>query len=108
MAEVLKHLLLPPSSEPAHDDRSRSRSYWDLALRHNPGEYHSFVRYLHSRGMIEFHRSCDQQVGIFFVRKKSGSLRFVGDARSTNSRFCDPALYSVSIDGRRCGVRVPD
>ena len=69
VAEARKHLLLPPSSEPEHDDRSRSRSYWDPALRHNPGEYHSFVRDLHPRGMIEFHRSCDQQVGVFFVHK---------------------------------------
>ena len=40
--------------------------------------------------MIKFHGSCDHQVCNFFVRKKSGALRLVVDARSTNSRFCDP------------------
>eukprot|EP00972_Heterocapsa_arctica_P010942 1603627-Heterocapsa_arctica.AAC.1 len=48
------------------------------------------ARDLYSQGMVAFHRSCDVQVVIFSVRKKSGALRLVVDAREANERLRRP------------------
>ncbi|MBM3946543.1 MAG: hypothetical protein FJ315_03970, partial [SAR202 cluster bacterium] len=50
----------------------------------------TFVQELLRRDMITFRGSIKEQVGVFFVLKKSGRLRMVIDARRTNARMVAP------------------
>ena len=45
---------------------------------------------MHDRGLLHWHSRVKEQVGLFIVLKKNGSLRFIADARRTNSRFGRP------------------
>ena len=71
--------------------------YWDRTLRSNRRKYTRFIRALHRRGLIRFldPQRVRGRVGVFFVRKKSGALRLIIDARDTNMRFCSPPSVSL-------------
>ena len=59
-------------------------------MKHSADAYHEFVGSLFKRDMIEFKLFRKEEVGAFFVRKKSGKLRLVIDARHLNSRLVSP------------------
>ena len=82
------------------------------------GHYHTFFRYLARRGLVLFTRRKLGGVTVFFVRKKTGQLRMIIDARVVYTYFkrsppvhgCSPEIladlecvaddvvYSATID----------
>ena len=65
------------------------RAYSDPLLR-DRRYYARLVRHLASRGLIEFRRTCVEQVGLFSVWKKSGKVRLIVDCRLSNAHFGEP------------------
>lgn len=65
------------------------RCYTDPGLR-DPRRYAAVVRKLRDSGMIRFATRCRERVGVFGVRKKSGSVRLILDARRSNCWFGPP------------------
>ena len=68
-----------------------------------------FLKLLFKCGLIGFNKSSQvlSEVGIFFVRKKSGKLRLILDCRRTNQYFRTPPSGSTTGLGALSGVRVP-
>ncbi|CAK0864825.1 unnamed protein product, partial [Prorocentrum cordatum] len=108
IARRLKELLLPQQlgMERIKEVGPR-RLYADPALR-NPRLYRMVARRLMSAGLVDFSSSAECYVGMFFVRKKNGSLRMILDGRHASLRFApaDPvelatgsAFAQISVDG---------
>eukprot|EP00971_Amphidinium_carterae_P339742 6477718-Amphidinium_carterae.1 len=57
--------------------------------------YAEFVRMLHSRSLVSFHRVPRGRVGVFGVAKKSGKVRLVLDCRRVNGLFRAPPYTSL-------------
>ena len=81
--------------EMMHDENSYARrvesegkilSYTDPKLR-NDSEYLGFIRMLYDESLISFTTTPREFSGIFFVKKKDGSQRFICDCRAANQRF---------------------
>lgn len=83
--------------------------YCDPALFSSELKYSKFLLRLKGAGMLRFKvaRGKKGDVGIFFVRKKDGSLRLIFDTRALNCRFQKPpkirlpstsAFSSVEVD----------
>lgn len=70
--------------------------YVDPSIRHCPRKYAEFCRMLHQRGLVEFHTSFKQQVGVFTVWKKNGKQRLVIDARLANLHFDQPEKVELA------------
>lgn len=66
------------------------RPYWDETLRRDRATYLAFARELLLRKMVSLRRARRHAAGIFFVRKNSGRLRMVVDARVTNQALHRP------------------
>ena len=78
---------------PGGDDGSVDiQPYIDPILKHNKKEYAGFLKELQLRNMIKFKRvdGYGSQLGIFFVKKKSGQLRLIFDTRKLNQQFIEP------------------
>ena len=90
-----ENVLLPEAASERLEQAPHS-PYVDSQLRHNRKSYSAFVRRLAAAGMIEFRRSCVETVGLFFVRKKSGKLRLVFDARRSNCWFTDAKSVNLA------------
>ena len=71
------------------------RPYLDPVL-HQPRRYEELLRAMESCGMIEWALSCEEQVGLFCVWKKSGKQRLIIDARRSNAHFRTPAKVSLA------------
>ncbi|CAK0827570.1 unnamed protein product, partial [Prorocentrum cordatum] len=108
IARRLKELLLPQQlgMERIKEVGPR-RLYTDPALR-NPRLYRMVVRRLMSAGLVDFSSSAECYVGMFFVRKKNGSLRMILDGRHASLRFAPAdsvelatgsAFAQISVDG---------
>jgi hypothetical protein len=96
-AEDISRLMLSPSDlKLRQESEGVSRVYWDTELKRNKQSYLNFVSQLFKRQMISFHTTVDSEVGVFFVRKKSGKLRLVIDARSTNQMLRAPPSTSLA------------
>ncbi|CAK0903427.1 unnamed protein product, partial [Prorocentrum cordatum] len=108
IAHRLKELLLPRQLGMERiKEAGPRRLYTDPALR-NPRLYATVVRRLMSAGLVDFSSSAECYVGMFFVRKKNGSLRMILDGRHASLRFApaDPvelatgsAFAQISVDG---------
>ena len=61
--------------------------YVDPKLIGNRRRYARFLKDLERRGRLRFATWVQEVVGLFFVRKKSGSLRLIVDARLANLHF---------------------
>lgn len=84
--------------------------YVDPVLKHNKKEYAGFISDLRMRNMVKFKRvdTYGSQLGIFFVKKKSGQLRLIFDTRKLNLKFHEPPhtdLPSADAFGR---IGIPD
>ena len=64
--------------------------YMDRRLGNQRKLYEGFVKDLHKRGLITWSRAPKERVAVFFVKKKTGELRMVIDARRSNRRFRPP------------------
>jgi len=87
VSEFIFSKLLPRGDADAKLLSAPRVPYHDPVLRRGSKQYLRLIRRLHAAGMIEFSRSCAEKVGLFFVRKKSGKLRLVIDARRSNCWF---------------------
>ena len=100
-----EHMLLSEAERLEKLEREGEPAiYFDPVLKRSRRRYVEFIRRLQSSGLICFRLHADEHCGIFFVRKKSGELRFICDARRTNARFREPpgvALPSGEALGRR-------
>eukprot|EP00959_Pyramimonas_sp_CCMP1952_P210102 4396034-Pyramimonas_sp.AAC.1 len=85
-----------------------TKVYWDKTLQSNTDEYLRFVQDLLDRGMVELRTRREFEVGVFFVRKKSGRLRLIVDARAVNQALKRPptihmastaALVNMEVEG---------
>ncbi|CAK0816896.1 unnamed protein product, partial [Prorocentrum cordatum] len=85
-----------------------TKVYWDKTLQSNADEYMRFVQDLLDRGMVELRTRREFEVGVFFVRKKSGRLRLIVDARAVNQALKRPptihmastaALVNMEVEG---------
>jgi hypothetical protein len=64
----------------------------DPVLKNSPWRYAEFLADMSSRGMLSWERAMGRQgnLGLFFVKKKSGAQRIIFDTRVANCRFVDP------------------
>jgi hypothetical protein len=65
----------------------------DPVLKHDRKSYAEFIQRLAERGMVRFRCLVSgerPQLGIFFVKKKDGSLRIIFDTRILNQSFIEP------------------
>ena len=114
----------------AAGDARQPQLYMDPVLANNVGRkgghYHAFIRDLARRGLVRFTRRKLGGVTVFFVRKKTGQLRMIIDARVVNKDFkrsppvhmCSPEIladlecaaddvvYSATIDIKDCFHRL--
>ena len=74
----------------ADDVEVASRFYFDPTLEKDEELYARFVVRLFVAKVIDFTTSGRVVVGLFFVSKKNGSLRFICDARRSNALFRRP------------------
>ena len=87
------------SSEAAQSkltDAGLKKPYLDPVLKSSPKLYSQFIRDLHKRDMVDFDFSVVESAGLFFVTKKSGSLRLVIDARRSNCWFSAPDSVALA------------
>ena len=68
------------------------KPYCDPELMRDPTSYGKFLQRLHDAGMLRWRVATEKQgaLGIFFVKKKDGSLRLIFDTRKLNLKFKDP------------------
>ncbi|CAK0818925.1 unnamed protein product, partial [Prorocentrum cordatum] len=93
-------LLLRAEEEPP----ATCKVDWDKTLKADRGEYVRFVQDLLNRGMVELRTRRDFEVGIFFVRKKSGKLRLKVDARSVNQNLRRPTSIQLASTAAMVGL----
>jgi len=85
--ERMRDATLPVERDYATDTE---KCYTDPALTRDPRVYARFVRDLKKRGLVRFVHKAHSRVGLFFVKKKSGQLRLIIDARRPNDLFDEP------------------
>ena len=78
-----------------------SRPYCDPKLFKSSRSYLQFLAKLYSLGMVRFVQAKGRKgnMGIFFVRKKDGSLRLIFDTRKLNCKFRTPPCVSSHASG---------
>eukprot|EP00969_Alexandrium_andersonii_P094899 4192115-Alexandrium_andersonii.AAC.1 len=62
----------------------------DPVLRRSPKRFAEFLTAAFDAGIVEPADRCESEVGVFFVRKKSGALRLICDPRAVNCCYRDP------------------
>ena len=77
--------------------------YMDPVLKNSRRKYKELVANLDHRGLIYWSTTRRERCAVFFVKNKSGNLRFIIDAHRCNLRFRDPPgvdLCSAECFGR--------
>ena len=64
--------------------------YVDPVFQHSRRHYVGFIRDLMKAASVGFVEMAVEHVGLFFVAKKGGALRFIVDARASNRHFLRP------------------
>ena len=84
--------------------------YSDPALLRNPETYGKLLREMHQRKLVVFDtdNGAPAALGIFFVRKKDGSMRIILDTRLLNQKFIDPRSSQLPTAGALCNMEVVD
>ncbi|CAK0875001.1 unnamed protein product, partial [Prorocentrum cordatum] len=89
-----------------------TKVYWDKTLQSDTDEYQRFVQDLLARDMVELRTRRDFEVGVFFVKKKSGRLRLIVDARAVNQALKRPPTIhmasTAALVNMEVEFRVPD
>ena len=87
-----KHLLEKGAAEVNLKDAGVKTAYVDPVLGRNPRSYARYLRRLHGSGMVEWRLEAPKGTcGVFFVKKNTGALRSVIDARRSNCWFSPPS-----------------
>ncbi|CAK0839425.1 unnamed protein product, partial [Prorocentrum cordatum] len=79
---------------------------WDKTLQSNRDECVQFVEDLLGCGVVELRTHLDFEVGVFFVRKKSGRLRIIVDARAVNQALRRPPTIHMASTAAVVGMEV--
>ena len=68
------------------------KPYIDPELAGSPLSYSGFLERLHEAGMLRFRLAQEKSgaLGLFFIKKKDGTLRLIFDTRKLNRRFKEP------------------
>ena len=86
LANFRDHIELPPEAVQAVvASATLPRPDWDPTLSSNRAMRHDLFRKLLRIGVLGPHSSLKASVGLFFVKKKSGDIRMVVDARVANA-----------------------
>ena len=83
-------MLRPQEEYDALDDDAFVEPFMDPVLRNSRRKYTELMADLDRRGLIYWSAACSERCAIFFVKKKSGKLRLIMDARRANLRFKEP------------------
>ena len=87
-------------------DCGEAKRYVDPLLASCRGKYRDFIGDLDRRGLICWRRRVAEHVGLFFVRKKDASLRFICDARRSNARFREPPTVRLATGDSLCRLQL--
>ena len=98
-------MLLPQSERDAiaEDSSVAEQFYFDPVLSEDAPAYARYLARLHAAGVVDFCARGRVTIGLFFVTKKNGKLRFIADARRSNALFRRPprtVLGSMESWGR--------
>ncbi|CAK0901940.1 unnamed protein product, partial [Prorocentrum cordatum] len=75
----------------------------DPILARSPSKFAEFLNSAYESGVVEPATEVRNFVGVFFVRKKDGSLRIIFDPRKTNAQFAPPdGLWVNEGDVENC------
>ncbi|CAK0819174.1 unnamed protein product, partial [Prorocentrum cordatum] len=85
-----------------------TKVYWDKTLQSDADEYQRFVQDLLARDMVELRTRRDFEVGVFFVKKKSGRLRLIVDARAVNQALKRPPTIHMASTAALVNMEVED
>ena len=97
-------MLRPQEEYNALDDDAFVEPYMDPVLQNSRRKYKELVADLDRQGHIYWSATCRERCAIFSVKKKSGKLRLIIDARRANLRFKEPPgvdLCSSECFGRK-------
>jgi hypothetical protein len=107
--KILFEKLLPRSTaKQRQSDKGLVKPFMDLGVKNNKRKYARLIRKLFDSGIIEFRRSCREQVGVFTVWKKSGAQRLVVDARLVNEWFSAPEHVQLATGSTFGNIEVDD
>jgi hypothetical protein len=73
-----------------HEINGTPPVYSDPVLKNNPRKYAKFIKRCVKIGLVELTLDCEEELGVFFVSKKSGMIRLILDCRKANVRFLNP------------------
>ena len=108
----VQRLLSKVSAAEAVDEKKKvselKSPYVDPLLKHNPRKYAEFCRMLEARGLVEYHASYMEQVGVFTVWKKNGKQRMVIDARMANLHFEEPEKVHLATGATFASMEVDE
>lgn len=95
--DFVSNQLLPPETASIRLEACGvDRPYMDPMLRQGK-QYHGFLRRLYASSLIDYSvKPGREQIGLFFVTKKSGKLRLIVDARRSNAHFGEPSYVSLA------------
>eukprot|EP00959_Pyramimonas_sp_CCMP1952_P242095 5060558-Pyramimonas_sp.AAC.1 len=107
-------MLLDEASLLCRRDACDVNSHWDPSLARNRRPYVRLVKLLYAKGLLVLLGESERRedVGIFFVSKKSDELRLIIGARRSNLHFTSPpgaslvtaeGLARVEVEGVECG-----
>ena len=103
-----ERVLLPPSElDETLATEGEARAYFDPILKRRPLAYAGLLRRLLRIGLIRWGRSCKCECGLFFVPKKSGSLRMIVDARRINQLCRKPPSVQLATGDSLSRIEVP-
>ncbi|CAK0895720.1 unnamed protein product, partial [Prorocentrum cordatum] len=85
-----------------------TKVHWDKTLQSDTDEYQRFVQDLLDRGMVELRTRRDFEVGVFFVKKKSGRLKLIVDARAVNQALKRPPTIHMASTAALVNMEVED
>ena len=72
---------------------------YHVAILNQDRAAYSFVREGHRRGLFIYGRSCREELGLFFVKKKDGNMRMIAACRRSNQWFSDPPSTKLFSSG---------
>ncbi|CAK0897361.1 unnamed protein product, partial [Prorocentrum cordatum] len=85
-----------------------TKVYWDKTLQSDTDEYQRFVQDLLARDMVELRTRREFEVGVFFVKKKSGRLRLIVDARAVNQALKRPPTIHMASTAALVNMDIAD
>lgn len=104
-------LMLREIDEIENESNACIKTFAEPTLCRRPYVYADFLKRLEKSGMVRWRVGGASNLGLFFVKKKSGKLRIIFDTFAVNGRFRDPPQTrlptSSALGGLETDARVP-